>query len=127
MVFTTPGDLRYGDDNMWARPEGNQISVGISDFAQSQLGDIIYVDLPKVGSDVGNGQPMGEVESTKTISDLVSPVSGMVVEVNALLDDQPEQVNESPYGEGWMLVIESSQADPLDHLMTSDEYASTRS
>ncbi|MEX2533772.1 MAG: glycine cleavage system protein GcvH [Nitriliruptoraceae bacterium] len=127
MAFTTPDDLRYGNDDMWARPEGDKIRVGITDFAQSQLGDIIFVDMPKVGSDVVAGQPMGEVESTKTISDLVSPVSGTVGEVNSLLGDRPELVNESPYGDGWMLVIESSQADPLSHLMTPDDYASERS
>jgi len=127
MAHATPDDLRYGDDDMWARHEGEQIRVGITDFAQSQLGDIIFVDIPQISSDVVAGRPMGEVESTKTISDLVAPVSGTVVEVNVLLEDRPELVNEAPYGDGWMLVIESSQADPLSQLMTPDDYASTRS
>ena len=126
MSLATPDDLRYGEGDVWARPEGERVRVGVTDFAQDQLGDMVFVDPPDVGEEVTAGQPMGEVESAKTVSDLVSPVSGTVLEVNAALEDRPELLNESPYGDGWIVVVEPNQPDPLDHLMSPDEYARAR-
>src|SRR5213083_2476493 len=101
----TPAELRYSKEHEWARVEGDLVTVGITDFAQNQLGDVVYVELPKVGSQVKLMSPFGVVESVKTASDLFAPVSGEVVEVNSALADQPELVNASPYGEAWMIKI----------------------
>ena len=107
-----PEDLRYTREHEWARRKGNQIVVGITDFAQDQLGDVVYVELPDVGDPVKKGESFGVVESTKAVSELFSPLSGKVVEVNDPLADAPETVNEDPYEEGWMIVIEAS--DPKE-------------
>jgi glycine cleavage system H protein len=117
-----PQDLRYSKEHEWARFEQALVRVGITDFAQDSLGDVVYVDLPAVGSKVEAGRPLGEVESTKSVSDIFSPVSGTVVEVNALIEERPEVVNEQPYGEGWLLVIEPSDPAGIDPLMDADAY-----
>ena len=102
-----PEDLRYTREHEWAREEApGRFRVGITDFAQDALGDVVYVDLPEVGTTVAAGQPFGEVESTKSVSDVYAPASGTVAERNPLLDDRPELVNEQPYGEGWLIVLD---------------------
>jgi glycine cleavage system H protein len=117
-----PQDLRYSKEHEWARSEDGLVRVGITDFAQDALGDVVFVDLPQVGSKVEAGRPLGEVESTKSVSDIFSPVSGTVVELNPLVDEKPELVNEQPYGDGWLLVIEPSDPAATDPLMDADSY-----
>jgi len=120
-----PAELRYSEEHEWVRVEGNRAVVGITDFAQSELGDIVFVELPQPGDTVKFGEPFGSVESVKTVSELYAPVSGKVVEVNSALADAPEKVNQSPYGEGWMIVIEPSDPSELDRLWTAEKYAAT--
>jgi glycine cleavage system H protein len=117
-----PKDLRYHTEHEWVRLQGKQATVGISHFAQDALGDIVYLELPKPGAAVTVGQQIGEVESTKTTSNLYTPVSGTVVKVNTDLKDHPEAVNADPYGKGWMAVIEVSDPTQVDKLMTADQY-----
>lgn len=117
-----PDDLRYTKDHEWARVEGNRARVGITDFAQDSLGDVVYVDLPDVGAQVTADQAFGEVESTKSVSDVFSPLSGTLVERNPLIDDHPELVNEQPYGDGWLVVIELADASQVDRLMGAEAY-----
>ena len=119
-----PTDVRYTKEHEWVRDEGGKCRVGISDYAQDALGDVVYVDLPEVGSSVRAGEPLGEVESTKSVSDVYSPISGTVAEVNQLLDDRPELVNEAPYGDGWLAVIEPSERAQLDELLDAGAYDS---
>ena len=119
-----PGDLKFLKSHEWARVEGNgRITVGISDHAQGLLGDLVYVELPNVGDTVEAGNGVAVVESVKAASDVYSPVSGTVVEVNAALADKPETINEDAYGEGWLFVLESSDADQLAELLSPDDYA----
>lgn len=117
-----PEDLKYTRDHEWARVQGAKVTVGITDFAQDQLGDVVYVELPEVGDEVKKGETFGVVESTKAVSDLFSPVSGKVVEVNGPLVDAPETVNEDPYEEGWMIVVEASDPKELAELMDGPTY-----
>ena len=117
-----PTDLRYHDEHEWARLKGSQATVGISDFAQDALGDIVFIELPKTGTVVKAGQQIGEIESTKTTSTLYTPVSGTIVQVNADLKDHPEVVNSDPYGKGWMVVIDLSNAAEVDALLTAAQY-----
>jgi glycine cleavage system H protein len=117
-----PSDLRYHEEHEWARLKGSQATVGISDFAQDALGDIVFIELPKTGTVVKAGQQIGEIESTKTTSTLYTPVSGTIVQVNADLKDHPEVVNSDPYGKGWMVVIDLSNAGEVDALMTAAQY-----
>jgi glycine cleavage system H protein len=117
-----PEDLRYTKEHEWARAENGRVRVGITDFAQDSLGDVVYVDVPEVGTSVQADQPLGEVESTKSVSDIFSPVSGTVTERNPLLEDQPELVNAEPYGGGWLVVIEPSDPSALDDLLDADAY-----
>jgi len=117
-----PDDLRYTKDHEWARVSGNQVTVGITAFAVEQLGDITMVDLPKEGEVLRREQVFGTVESVKAVSDLLSPVSGKVVKVNDPLKDTPETLNDDAYDEGWMIVVESSDAKELAALMTADQY-----
>jgi glycine cleavage system H protein len=120
-----PEDLAYTKEHEWAKAtDGDRIRVGITDFAQDALGDVVYVDIPEVGTEVQAGQPFGEVESTKSVSDVYSPVSGTVVERNETLADQPEKVNADPYGEGWMVIIELSDRAQLDGLLDANAYRS---
>ena len=115
-----PDDLGYTSEHEWARRDGHRVVVGITDYAQDQLGDVVYVSLPEVGSEVAAGQPMGEVESTKSVSDVYSPVSGTVVERNDSLEGNPERVNEDPYGDGWLVVVETTDDGP--GLMPATDY-----
>ncbi len=117
-----PEDLRYSTEHEWVRLEGGRARVGITDFAQDALGDVVYVDLPDVGAVVEADKPLGEVESTKSVSDVYSPVSGTIVERNPLIDDRPELVNEAPYGDGWLVVIETSEPDRVAAMMDAAAY-----
>lgn len=117
-----PTNLRYHKEHEWVRVEGKQATVGISDFAQDALGDIVFIELPKVGATVTAGQQIGEIESTKTTSTIYTPVSGSVVKVNKDLKDHPEVVNSDPYGKGWMAVIELSDPAQVETLMTAAQY-----
>lgn len=117
-----PAELKYSKDHEWVRIEGNRAYVGITDFAQDELGDIVFVELPESGTMIEVNQTFGTVESVKTVSDLFAPISGKVVEVNSLLVDSPEQVNSSPYGEGWMIVIEMSHPTELSALLNAEAY-----
>jgi glycine cleavage system H protein len=120
-----PEDLRYTTDHEWVRSEDGRVRVGITDFAQDALGDIVYVDLPKVGSEVEKGGALGEVESTKSVSQIYAPVSGRVVEVNEALQESPEDMNTEPYGKGWLCVIEPSDAGEVDTLLDPAGYRGT--
>jgi glycine cleavage system H protein len=117
-----PEDLRYTREHEWARKKGNTVVVGITDFAQDQLGDVVYVELPDVGDPVKRGESLGVVESTKAVSELFAPLTGKVVEVNDPLADAPETVNDDPYEEGWMIVIEPADPKELDGLMDAKAY-----
>jgi glycine cleavage system H protein len=118
-----PKELRYSDEHEWVKQEGgNKVRIGITDFAQSELGDIVFVELPSVGDELTANEPFGSVESVKTVSELYAPVSGKVVEVNGELEDAPESVNEAPYESGWMIVVEMTEPSDLDKLMEADQY-----
>lgn len=118
-----PEGLRYTKEHEWARDEGsNRVRVGITDFAQDALGDVVYVDVPQEGTAVTANQPFSEVESTKSVSDVYAPISGSVVERNALLEERPELVNEQPYGDGWLVVLEVADTAGLDGLMDAGAY-----
>ncbi|MED0675513.1 glycine cleavage system protein GcvH [Aneurinibacillus thermoaerophilus] len=117
-----PMNLKYSEEHEWVRVEGNKAYVGITDFAQSELGDIVFVELPSVGDEVKQDEPFGSVESVKTVSELYAPVSGKVVEVNGELEDSPELVNESPYEKAWMIVVEMSDTSELNKLMDAAAY-----
>ena len=114
-----PKDLRYHQEHEWVRVSGTQATVGISHFAQDALGDIVFIDMPKPGAVVKAGQQIGEVESTKTTSTIYTPVSGTIAKINADLKDHPEVVNSDPYGKGWMVVIDLSNASEVEKLMTA--------
>ncbi|MEX1031562.1 MAG: glycine cleavage system protein GcvH [Paenibacillaceae bacterium] len=123
--MNVPTQLKYSEEHEWAKIEGNRVTVGITDFAQGELGDIVFVELPEVGDTLQFGDPFGSVESVKTVSELYAPVSGKVVEVNVALVDAPEKVNESPYADGWMVVVELSNPSELEQLWTSEKYSAT--
>ena len=119
-----PGDLKFLKSHEWARVEGNgRVTVGISDHAQGLLGDLVYVELPEVGADAKAGEQIAVVESVKAASDVYSPISGKVVEVNSALSDKPETINEDAYGEGWMFVVELTNAEEGNELLDPDAYA----
>jgi len=121
-MTNVPEDLRYSSDHEWARLEGDRVRVGITDYAQDTLGDVVFVQVPEVGAEVEAGAAFGEVESTKSVSDLYAPVSGTVVEVNNELADAPNRLNEDPYGEGWICVIEPSDTSQLENLLDAAKY-----
>jgi glycine cleavage system H protein len=118
----TPEQLRYTEEHEWVRAEGNRVTVGITDYAQDALGDVVYVDLPASGTRVERGQPFGEVESTKSVSDLYAPVTGTIVERNEALESQPELVNSAPFDDGWMVVIEVDEPDSVAGLLSAEDY-----
>ena len=122
--MNVPDELRYTSDHEWARLEGGRIRIGITDYAQDALGDVVFVQLPEPGTEVGAGATFSEVESTKSVSDIYAPVAGVVVEVNGELGDAPQRLNEDPYGEGWICVIEPSDASAFESLMTAEAYRS---
>jgi glycine cleavage system H protein len=119
-----PADLKYDREHEWVRIEGDVAVIGISDFAQDQLGEVVYVDLPSASDELVAGETFGEIESVKSVSELYSPVSGEVVEVNDDLDGAPETINSDPYGAGWMVKVKMADASQLDGLMSAEEYES---
>ncbi len=122
MSEQVPTELRYTEEHEWVRVDGDLAVVGITDYAQQQLGDVVYVDLPAPGAEVTNGQPFGEVESTKSVSDLFAPVSGTVESRNEELDERPELVNSDPYGEGWLVAIRANDVAEFDQLLDASTY-----
>jgi glycine cleavage system H protein len=120
--YEIPDDLSFTNEDEWARREGNNVVVGVTDYAQQQLGDIVYVELPSVGSVLSRGDPFGVIESVKAVSDLYAPVSGEVVDVNTDLAEHPEAVNEDCYGDGWMIAIAITSEDEFDSLMDAAGY-----
>lgn len=118
-----PQDLRYTKEHEWARRQGSRVTVGITQYAQEALGDVVYVDLPASGTRVEAGQPFGEVESTKSVSDLYAPVNGTIIERNETLESAPELVNSDPYGQGWLVVIEADEPEAVEALLGAQEYA----
>jgi glycine cleavage system H protein len=117
-----PSDLKYDKEHEWVRVEGDVAVIGISHFAQHQLGEVVYVDLPSEGDSVSAGEAFGEIESVKSVSELYSPADGEIVKVNSALSDSPETVNEDPYGEGWMIQIKLADPTQLDTLLAAEEY-----
>ena len=117
-----PEELRYTKEHEWVRVEERGVRVGITDYAQDALGDVVYVDLPEVGTAVRAGTAFGEVESTKSVSDVFSPLDGTIVERNPAIEDRPELVNEQPYGEGWLVLVEPSDPGAVDGLLDAGSY-----
>ncbi|MBW0179080.1 glycine cleavage system protein GcvH [Sediminibacterium sp.] len=118
-----PADLRYTKDHEWIKLEGNTATIGITDFAQHELGDIVYVDISTTGKSLAAEEVFGTVEAVKTVSDLFLPVAGTILEVNSLLEKQPELVNTDPYGDGWMIKMTVSSVSDVEALMSSEAYA----
>lgn len=122
MTAAVPDDLRYTEEHEWVRLDADQVTVGITDFAQQQLGDVVFVDLPEPGTHVEQGQTFGEIESTKSVSDLYAPVSGTIAARNEQLESQPEIVNSAPFTDGWLVAITVSATEQLDGLLTPQAY-----
>ncbi len=120
--MSIPAELRYTAEHEWVKQEDGKIRIGITDFAQKELGDIVFVELPEVGDELTRNEPFGSVESVKTVSELYAPISGKVVEVNEELMDNPEYVNESPYEKAWMILIEPSETSEYEELMDAGQY-----
>jgi len=119
-----PENVKYSQDHEWIRVEGQEAYIGITDFAQNELGEIVYVDIPTVGETLESGEIFGSIEAVKTVSDLLMPVSGKVQEMNADLDDAPELVNKDPYGKGWIIKISIQKPEELDNLLSAEQYKS---
>ena len=120
--MATPNNLKYSEDHEWVKIDENTVTIGITDFAQDELGDIVFVELPEEGDDITQGESFGSVESVKTVSELYAPLNGKIVEVNEELEDSPELVNESPYEEAWMVKVELEDTSQLDDLLDADGY-----
>lgn len=120
--MNVPDELRYSSDHEWAKLEDGKVRIGITDYAQDTLGDVVFVQLPDVGTRLAAGATFGEVESTKSVSDVYAPIGGTVIEVNAELADAPNRLNEDPYGEGWICVLEPDEPSQLDALLDADGY-----
>ena len=120
--YDIPQELRYTREDEWVRLEGERVVLGVTDYAQQQLGDVVFVELPAVGATLERGEPFGVVESVKAVADLFGPVSGRVVEVNVTLADQPELVNQDCYGDGWMLVLEPDDLSEIEDLLAASDY-----
>ncbi len=120
--MNVPADLRYSSDHEWIRQDGNIVTIGITEFAQDSLGDVVFVEVPEKGITVTLGESFTEVESTKSVSDIYAPVSGTIAAVNDALDSQPELLNSDPYGEGWICSIEMTDDTQLDDLLDADAY-----
>jgi glycine cleavage system H protein len=123
-MTTTPKELRYTKEHEWVKTEDGTVRIGITAFAQSELGDIVFVELPEIGDELKANEPFGSFESVKTVSELYAPISGKVVEVNEDLSDNPEYVNESPFEKAWMIVLEPSNSSDIENLMSAVEYES---
>ncbi|GGB36361.1 glycine cleavage system protein GcvH [Virgibacillus dakarensis] len=120
--MSLPKDLLYSEEHEWVKQEDGKVRIGITDFAQDELGDIVFVELPEEGDEIEADEPFGSVESVKTVSELYAPISGKVVEVNEELEDSPELVNESPYEKAWMVVVEPSDESEIDELLSAEKY-----
>jgi len=120
--YAIPDDLHYSREDEWARADGSSVTVGVTDYAQQQLGDIVFVELPEPGAVLRKGEPFGVVESVKAVSELYAPVSGQVGSMNGALADRPETMNEDCYGEGWLIVVEASDSDELGQLLDAQAY-----
>lgn len=123
MSWKTPDGLKYAESDEWYKVDGDVVTIGITDYAQDQLNDIVYVELPDVGDSFDAGDSFGVVESVKAASDMYAAIGGEVVEVNSALEDEPEKVNEDPFGDGWMVKVKVSDTNPLDGLMDAKAYA----
>lgn len=121
-LVNVPDDLRYSEDHEWAKVEDGKVRIGITDYAQDALGDVVYVEVPEVGAAVAAKDKISEVESTKSVSDIYAPVAGTIAEANVDLADAPERLNEDPYGEGWICVIELSDPGEVDGLLDAEAY-----
>ena len=122
--MNTPSDLKYTKDHEWVKIEGDTLTVGITDFAQGELGDIVYVEVDTLDESLDEEAVFGTVEAVKTVSDLFMPVAGEIVEFNQILEEEPEKVNDDPYGEGWMIKIKVTGSTDLDSLLSADDYKS---
>ncbi|MCD5325190.1 MULTISPECIES: glycine cleavage system protein GcvH [Pontibacillus] len=120
--MSVPKELYYSEEHEWVKVEGDKVRIGITDHAQSELGDIVFVELPEVGDTIEADEPFGSVESVKTVSELYAPISGKVVGINGELDDSPEFVNEAPYDKAWMVIVEPSDQSQIEKLMSADKY-----
>ena len=120
--MSIPKELRYSKEHEWVKVEDGKVTIGISEFAQAELGDIVFVELPEVGDEIQTNEPFGSVESVKTVSELYAPISGKVLEVNTELEESPEFVNESPYEKAWMVVIEPTDISEIEALLTAEQY-----
>ncbi len=120
--MTTPEDLKYTEEHEWLATKAETVRVGITDYAQQQLGDVVFVELPEVGRTVNAGDPVGEVESTKSVSEIFAPVTGEVTAVNTALDETPELINSDPYGDGWIIELTVSDPNALDALLDAEAY-----
>ncbi len=123
--MNTPSELKYTKDHEWVKMEGNVATIGITDFAQSELGDIVFVDVDSVDEDLQSGDVFGSVEAVKTVSDLFLPVSGKIIEFNADLEDSPELLNSDPYGKGWIIKMEVEEGTDLSELLSAEDYQAT--
>ncbi len=121
-MANVPEDLHYSKDHEWVRADGNVATIGITDYAQNSLGDVVYVELPKVGDEFATNESFGSVESVKAVSEVFTPVAGEVTEINEELNDTPEKVNSDPYGDGWMIKIRMTNPGEVDSLLTAAEY-----
>ena len=121
--MAVPSELKYSKEHEWVKVEGNTVTIGITEYAQGELGDIVFVELPEVDDEINEGDTFGSVESVKTVSELYAPVSGKIVETNEELEDSPEFVNESPYEKAWMVKVELSDESQLDELLSADQYS----
>ena len=117
-----PDDLLYTEEHEWIQIEGDSATIGITDYAQQELGDVVYVELPEQGLDLDVGQTFGSVESVKAVSEIYSPLSGSVAEINGMLEDSPETINEDPYGDGWMIRLDVTESAEVGELMSADDY-----
>lgn len=120
--MSLPEELLYSEEHEWVNVEGDLVRIGVTDFAQEELGDVVFVELPEVGDEIERDEPFGSVESVKTVSELYAPISGKVIEINEVLEDNPEYINESPYEQAWMIVIEPSDKSELENLLTDEDY-----
>lgn len=120
--MTIPGDLRYSEEHIWAKHEGDRVLFGITEKAQDDLGEIVFVEFPSFGDEIEADEAFGSLESTKTVSELYAPIGGRVIEINEALEDEPGLINESPYEEGWIIAVEPFDEADLDHLYSADQY-----
>ena len=117
-----PTDLKYTEEHEWVKVDGETVLIGITDYAQGELGDVVFVELPETGSEITKGDPFGTIEAVKAVSDLFAPISGEIIEINDVLNDTPEIVNKSPYEDGWMIKVKITDATGLDELMDAKAY-----